>query len=72
MDGDRVSSLSKADTLEKMGEFWDAHDFTDYDTDAPDVEFKVTCAVPNSQCISTSKNRHSLLNVKMKASPVLA
>lgn len=42
----RLSSISKADTLEKMGEFWDTHDFTDYDTGAPDVEFTVTCAVP--------------------------
>jgi hypothetical protein len=46
MAENRVSSISKADTLEKMGEFWDTHDFTDFDTDAPDVEFKVTCAVP--------------------------
>jgi len=46
MDADRLSSISKADTLEKMGEFWDTHDFTDFDTDAPDVEFKVSCAVP--------------------------
>jgi hypothetical protein len=29
-----------------MGEFWDRHDFTDFDTDAPDVKFEVTCAVP--------------------------
>lgn len=42
----RVSSISKADTLEKMGEFWDTHDFTDFDTEAPDVEFKISCAVP--------------------------
>jgi hypothetical protein len=46
MDADRLSSISRADTLEKMGEFWDTHDFTDFDTDAPDVEFKITCAVP--------------------------
>ena len=46
MDADRLSSISKADTLEKMGEFWDTHDFTDFDTDAPDVDFKVSCAVP--------------------------
>jgi len=46
MGADRLSSISKADTLEKMGEFWDTHDFTDFDTDAPDVEFKVSCAVP--------------------------
>jgi hypothetical protein len=42
-----LSSISKADTLEKMGEFWDTHDFTDFDNpDAPDVEFKIACAVP--------------------------
>ena len=30
-----------------MGEFWDTHDFTEYDNpDAPDVEFKVSCTVP--------------------------
>ena len=34
------------DTLEKIGEFWDTHDFTDFDTDAPDVEFEILCAVP--------------------------
>ncbi len=46
MDENRLSSISKADTLEKMGEFWDTHDFTDFDTDAPDVEFEILCAVP--------------------------
>jgi len=46
MDANKLSSISKADTLEKMGEFWDTHDFTDFDTDTPDVEFKITCAVP--------------------------
>jgi hypothetical protein len=28
-----------------MGEFWDTHDFTQYDTDAPDVEFTVSSSV---------------------------
>jgi hypothetical protein len=46
MEANRLSSISKADTVEQMGEFWDTHDFTDFDTDAPDVEFKVSCAVP--------------------------
>ena len=47
MDTNRLSSISKADSLKKMGEFWDTHDFTDFDNpDAPDVEFKITCAVP--------------------------
>ncbi|HNT78596.1 MAG TPA: hypothetical protein PKH77_26600 [Anaerolineae bacterium] len=43
----RVSSVSKADTNEKIGKFWDAHDFTDFDNhDLPDVKFEITCAVP--------------------------
>lgn len=42
----RLSSISKADTLERMGEFWDTHDFTEHDADAPDAEFTITCAVP--------------------------
>lgn len=42
----RTSSISQADSLEEMGEFWNTHDFTEFDTDAPDVEFTVTCSVP--------------------------
>lgn len=41
-----MSSISKADTLEGIGKFWDDHDFTEFDTDAPDVDFDVNCAVP--------------------------
>lgn len=41
------SSISKSDSLEKMGEFWDKHDFTEFDDrNAPDVEFNVTVAIP--------------------------
>ncbi len=47
MDANRLSSISKVDSLKKMGTFWDTHDFTDFDNpDAPDVEFTITCAVP--------------------------
>ncbi len=47
MDANRLSSISRVDSLEKMGAFWDTHDFTDFDNpDAPDVEFTITCAVP--------------------------
>lgn len=46
MDENKLSSISQADNDEKIGEFWDTHDFTDFDSDAPDVEFEVTCAVP--------------------------
>jgi hypothetical protein len=46
MDENKSSSISKSNSLEKIGEFWDTHDFTDYDTDIPDIELKVTCAIP--------------------------
>jgi hypothetical protein len=40
-----VSSISKADTLEKIGEFWDTHDFTDFDDpNLLDIESDVSCA----------------------------
>ncbi|HEU0293463.1 MAG TPA: CopG family antitoxin [Anaerolineales bacterium] len=40
-------SVSKANSLKKMGEFWDKHDFTEFDDpDSPDIEFRVTVAIP--------------------------
>lgn len=34
-------------TNEKIGKFWDTHDFTDFDNpDSPDVEFEINGAVP--------------------------
>lgn len=47
MDENKLSSVSQADTIEKIGEFWDTHDFTDFDDpDVPDVAFEIRCAVP--------------------------
>jgi len=47
MRKNKLSGVSKANTLEKVGEFWDKHDFTEFDNpDVPDVDIKVTCAVP--------------------------
>jgi predicted DNA binding CopG/RHH family protein len=41
-----LSSISQADGAEKIGEFWDTHDFTDFDDPAlPDAEFSVSCSV---------------------------
>ena len=40
------SSVSRTDSDEKIGEFWDGHDFTEFDTDAPDVQFEVISTVP--------------------------
>jgi len=47
MDVNNLSDLSKANSDEKIGQFWDEHDFTEFDNlEAPDVEFEVSCAVP--------------------------
>ena len=46
MDETRLSSISKADSDEKIGEFWDTHDFTEFDTESPDAEFEVISTVP--------------------------
>jgi hypothetical protein len=41
------SSVSKANSPENMGEFWDKHDFTQYDDpNMPDVEAHVSVAIP--------------------------
>jgi hypothetical protein len=46
MAENRTSSISKADSDEKIGEFWDSHDFTDFDTTAPDAKFEIISTVP--------------------------
>lgn len=46
MAANNRSSSSQAETLEQIGEFWDTHDFTDYDDPArPDVEITFSSAV---------------------------
>ncbi|MEZ4862837.1 MAG: CopG family antitoxin [Caldilineaceae bacterium] len=45
MPENRLSSISQADSLEEMGEFWDTHDFTQFDTDASDIAFTVASTV---------------------------
>ena len=46
MAENKLSSISQADSYERIGEFWDTHDFTDYDDPArPDVEMTFSGAV---------------------------
>ena len=59
MNANKTSSISQADSLEKMGEFWDTHDFTDFDTDAPDVDFQITCGVPVEPELLTSVEKQA-------------
>lgn len=47
MEKSNLSSISQADTDEKMGAFWDSHDFTNFDDpNRPDIEFEINCVVP--------------------------
>ena len=62
MEKNRLSSISKADTLEKIGEFWDTHDFTEFDTDVPDVNFEISCAVPIELDLLSSVEEHARLH----------
>ncbi len=46
MEKNKLSSISKANTYEKMGEFWDSHDFTEFDEESsPDVNFEISCKI---------------------------
>lgn len=49
MDERELSSISKADSDEAIGEFWDTHDFTEFDTDAPDIKFEIEDACQNRE-----------------------
>ncbi len=46
MEDKKQSSMSKADSEEKIGSFWHDPDLTELDTDAPDTEFDVISIVP--------------------------
>ena len=62
MGAHRVSSISQADTLEKMGEFWDTHDFTDFDNlETPDVECQMACAIPIEVDLLSALEQHARL-----------
>ena len=39
MEENRLSSISKADSDRKIGDFWDSHDFTEFDRDAPALQY---------------------------------
>jgi hypothetical protein len=61
MVANKKSSISQAASLEEMGEFWNAHDFTEYDTNAPDVNFEIACAVPIELELFTSLEKQARL-----------
>ena len=61
MVANKKSSLSKASSLEEMGEFWDGHDFSEYDTILPDVDFEIACAVPIEPELLTALEKQAQL-----------
>ncbi len=68
MDASNLSSISKANTDEKIGEFWDTHDFTDFDTDTPDVDFEMVCNVPiESNLLSAIEQQATQQGMKAEA-----
>lgn len=46
IDASKRLNISKADSDKGIGEFWDNHDFTDFDDDSPDIALQVSFAVP--------------------------
>jgi len=59
MPENNLSSISRSDTLEKIGEFWDTHDFTQFDTDAPDVEYTINCVVSIEPDLLAAVEKHA-------------
>jgi len=41
MEDDKLTSISKARTLREIGDFWDSHDATDFESETYPVEFDV-------------------------------
>ena len=68
------SQISKADSYEKMGEFWDSHDLTDFNNELKKANFnvgikndKIYCAVDKK----ISNELQSLANKRGVAPDVL-
>jgi len=61
MAANKKSSISQASRLEEMGEFWDAHDFSEHDTNLPDVDFEIACAVPIEPELLTALEKQAQL-----------
>lgn len=59
MAENNTSSISQATSLEAMGAFWDTHDFTEYDTDAPDVGVTLRPAVRVERALFRLLEQHA-------------
>ncbi|VEN73149.1 conserved hypothetical protein [Candidatus Desulfarcum epimagneticum] len=62
MEKNKLSSISKASTYEKMGEFWDSHDFTEFDDERTvDVRFEISCKISVEPDLLSSIEKHARL-----------
>lgn len=62
MGKNKLSSVSKANSYEKMGEFWDSHDFTEFDDESSsDVKFEISCKVSVEPDLLSSIEKHAKL-----------
>lgn len=61
MDANKISSISEAATIEEMGAFWDTHDFTEFDTDMPDVPLSIARTVQIEAELLVALERHAHL-----------
>jgi len=63
--GARRSSVSGARSVEEMGEFWDRQDFTELDSDAPDLEFTVQARAPVESSLLAQVERQALIGTPL-------
>lgn len=76
MDVNKLSNLSEAEAYQKLGEFWDTHDLTDFDDPSrPDVEFEIVCNVTvetdllnqiEQRASQQGMNTHTLVNLWLR------
>ena len=60
------SSISKSDSYEKMGNFWDSHDLTDFNNDIKKVDFNVGIKSDKTYCAVDKKISNELQSLANK------
>ena len=65
------SSISKSNSYEQMGEFWDSHDLTNYDNQIKKVSFDIEIKRDKTYCALDKKisNELQMLAKKRGVSP---
>ena len=61
-DREERTSISKGDTPQKIGEFWDSHSLADYSESIREVSLAVDARLPEGRPVSVSASRKSALD----------